>query len=187
MLRIGDQIPDFELDAFLVNKIAKVRLGDYRGRWLVLLFYPADFSFVCPTELEEAAELYDEFRKTGAELMSVSTDTAYVHKAWHDASPAIKKVRYPMLADPSGKLCRAFGTYLEDEGQSLRGSFVIDPDGFLRSIEIHDNSIGRSSSEVLRKLQAMKHVRDNPDSVCPAGWHPGKEDIIPKFDLIGGI
>lgn len=187
MLRIGDEIPDMELDAFEEDKIVRLKLSDYRGRWLVFLFYPADFTFVCPTELEEAAELYDQFRSEGAEVMSISTDTAYVHKGWHDASPAIKKVRYPMLADPSGKLCRAFGTYLEDEGLSLRASFIADPDGILKSAELHDNSIGRSCAEVLRKLQAAKHVRDNPDSVCPANWHPGESDLKPKFDLIGGI
>ena len=160
---------------------------DFRGKWLVLAFYPADFTFVCPTELEELADLYEEFRKLGAEVASVSTDTAFVHKAWHDNSPAIKKIRYPMLADPSGKLCRAFGTYIDGEGLSLRATFIIDPDGVVKSIEIHDNSIGRSAREILRKLQAAKHVREHPDQVCPASWEPGKETLKPSFELIGKI
>lgn len=187
MLTIGDAIPDMELDAFQETEIRKVKLSDFRGKWLVLLFYPEDFTFVCPTELEEAAELYGKYLEEGAEIASVSTDTASVHKGWHDASAAIKKVKYPMLADPAGKLCRAFGTYIEDEGLSLRATFIIDPDGVIKSIEIHDNSIGRSSVETLRKLQAAKHVRENPDSVCPASWKPGQDDIKPKFDLIGNI
>jgi peroxiredoxin (alkyl hydroperoxide reductase subunit C) len=137
--------------------------------------------------LEEAAELYDEFKKNDAEVMSISTDTAFVHKAWHDASPAIKKVKYPMLADPSGKLCRTFGTYIEDEGLSLRATFIIDPDGILKAVEIHDNSIGRNTAEILRKLQAAKYVRENPDSVCPAKWKPGEKALKPKFDLIGKL
>jgi len=187
MLRIGSQIPDFELEAFQKDQIKKLKLSDHRGKWLVLLFYPADFTFVCPTELEEAAELYDRFRENDAEVMSVSTDTAFVHKAWRDASPAIKKVEYPMLADPAGKMCREFGTYIEDEGVSLRATFIIDPEGALKSMEIHDNSIGRSAAEILRKLQAAKFVRENPGSVCPAKWKPGGEVLEPKFDLIGKL
>jgi len=187
MLRIGEEIPDMELDAFHESEIKKVKLSEYRGKWLVLLFYPADFTFVCPTELKEAADLYDEFRVLGAEVLSVSTDTVNVHKAWRDSSPTIKKVQYPMLADPAGKMCRAFGTYMDEQGLSVRASFIVDPDGRLRSFEMHDDGIGRSVAEVLRKLQAAKFVRDNPDSVCPAGWKPGAKVLKPKFDLIGKL
>src|SRR3989338_6850812 len=141
MAEIGHEIPDFELEAFHEGEIRKLRLSDYRGKWLVLIFYPADFTFVCPTELEEAADNYDEFRQAGAEILSVSTDTAFVHKAWHDTSPSIKKITFPMVADPTGGLCREFGTYIEEQGLSLRGSFIIDPDGVLKALEIHDNSI----------------------------------------------
>jgi peroxiredoxin (alkyl hydroperoxide reductase subunit C) len=151
------------------------------------MFYPADFTFICPTELEEAADYYEEFKKVGAEIMSVSTDTVFVHKAWHDESPAIKKVKFPMVADPTGKLCREFGTYLEDEGLSLRGSFIIDPDGVLTAFEVHDNSIGRSAKELLRKLQAAVFVRENKGQVCPASWEPGKETLTPGLDLVGKI
>ena len=187
MYKIGQEIDDFELDAFHENQIKKVKLSDFRGSWLVLLFYPADFTFVCPTELQEAAEYYEDFKAAGAEIVSVSTDTAYVHKAWHDHSPAIKQIQYPMIADPNAKLCREFGTLIEEEGLSLRGTFIIDPEGILKAMEIHDNSIGRSAKEILRKLQASIFVRDHNGEVCPASWEPGKETLRPGIDLIGKI
>jgi NADH-dependent peroxiredoxin subunit C len=187
MIQINQTIPDLELEAYHNNEIKKIKLSQYRGQWLILFFYPADFTFVCPTELREMAALYDQFKNEGAEILSVSTDTAFVHKAWHDESEAIKQVRFPMLADPTGKLCREFGTYIEDEGLSLRGSFVIDPDGRLRAYELHDNSIGRSASELLRKLQAAKFVDENGGEVCPASWKPGAETLRPGVDLIGKI
>ena len=187
MARIGQAVPDFELKAYQHNDIKDLRLSDYRGKWLALIFYPADFTFICPTELEEAAELYDQFKQLGAEILSVSTDTVYVHKAWHDQSPAIGKIKFPMVADPAGKLCREFGTYLEDAGLSLRGSFIIDPDGVLKAYEIHDNSIGRSMAELLRKLQAARFVRENQGEVCPASWKPGAKTLKPGLDLVGKI
>ncbi len=187
MIRIGEAVPDFELDAFVDDDIKKINMADYEGKWLVFIFYPADFTFVCPTELEDAASLYDEFKKEGAEVFSVSTDTAYVHKAWHDQSAAIKKVRYPMLADPAGKICRLFGTYIENDGLSLRGSFIVDPDRVLKAFEINDNSIGRSAKELLRKLQAAKFVREHDGMVCPANWEPGKATMRPSKDLVGKI
>lgn len=187
MTAVGQKISDFESDAYHEEEIKKIKLSDYRGKWLVLLFYPADFTFICPTELGEAADLYPEFQKNEAEILSVSTDTVYTHKAWHDASAVIKKIKYPMLADPTGKLCRAFGTYLENEGLSLRGTFIIDPDGILKASDIHDNSIGRSGGEILRKLQAAKFVRENKGLVCPASWHPGEKTLKPGLDLVGKI
>jgi len=187
MIKIGQQIPDFQLEAYQNDEIKKIKLSDYRGKWLVLIFYPADFTFICPTELEETAELYEEFKKNDAEILSVSTDTVFVHKAWHDHSPAIKKVKFPMVADPTGKLCREMGTYIEEEGLSLRGSFIIDPDGILKAYEVHDNSIGRSAKELLRKLQAAKFVRENKGLVCPASWEPGKKTLKPGLDLVGKI
>ncbi|HLD62158.1 MAG TPA: redoxin domain-containing protein [Patescibacteria group bacterium] len=187
MNTVGQKISDFELDAYHEEEIKKIKLSDYSGKWLVLLFYPADFTFICPTELGEAADLYPEFQKSEAEILSVSTDTVFTHKAWHDASAVIKKVGYPMLADPTGNLCRAFGTYLENEGLSLRGTFIIDPDGVLKASDIHDNSIGRSGQEILRKLQAAKFVRENKGLVCPANWHPGEKTLKPGLDLVGKI
>lgn len=187
MLRIGQQVPDIEFSVFHNEDVRKARLSEYRGKWLVLIFYPADFTFICPTELEEAAQLYPEFQKAGAEVVSVSTDTVYVHKAWHDQSPAIKKIRFPMAADPAAKLCRAFGTYIEEEGLSLRGSFIVDPDGALQAFECHANNIGRSVEEVLRKLQAARFVRENKGEVCPVNWKPGQKTLKPGLDLVGKI
>ena len=187
MLKIGQKVPDFQLEVFHQEKIKKIKLSDYKGKWLVLLFYPADFTFICPTELEEAAKYYPEFQKQGAEILSVSTDTVFVHKAWHDNSPAIKKVKFPMVADPTGKLCREFGTYIEEEGLSLRGSFIIDPEGKLVAYEMHDNSIGRSIKEILRKLQAAKFVKEHRGLVCPASWEPGKKTLKPGLKLVGKI
>lgn len=187
MIKIGEKIPDLELDAFHDGKTSKVKLGEHKGKWLVLAFYPADFTFVCPTELEELADNYEEFKKQGAEVMSVSTDTYFVHKAWHDVSSAIKKIKYPMLADPTGKMCKEFGTYIETEGLSLRGTFIVDPDGVLKCMEVHDNSVGRSAKEILRKLKAAKFVREHPGQVCPASWEPGKEILKPSLDLVGKL
>ncbi len=187
MLKIGEKVPDFESDAYYGGDTKKIKLSDYRGKWVVILFYPADFTFVCPTELEEAADYHSSFEEIGAELLSASTDTVFVHKAWHDNSPAIKKIQYPMLADPTGNLCRMFGTYIDHEGLSLRGTFIIDPDGVLKSYEIHDNSIGRSTREILRKLQAAKFVRESDGLVCPASWEPGKKTLKPGMDLVGKI
>jgi len=186
---IGKLVPDLTLEAYLPesDKSQTIKLTDYRDKWLVLVFYPADFSFVCPTELEELADRYQDFKKLGATVLSVSTDTVFTHKAWHDKSPAVKKIKFPMIADPTRQLCRALGTYLEEEGLSLRGSFIIDPKGKIRAYEIHDNSIGRSASELLRKLQAAKFVNEHKGQVCPASWTPGKKTLKPGMDLVGEI
>ena len=187
MVKISQKISDFELEAFHNEKIKKIKLSDYKGQWVVLIFYPADFTFICPTELEEAANYYEDFKKLGAEILSVSTDTVFVHKAWHDNSQAIKKVKFPMIADPTGKLCREFGTYIEEEGLSLRGSFIINPDGILKAFEMHDNNIGRNTKELIRKLQALIFVRDHKGEVCPVSWEPGKKTLKPRLNLVGKI
>ncbi len=184
---IGEEVQDVEFDTYHDEREKKMRLSDFRGKWLILFFYPSDFTFVCPTELEEMAELYKKFQKEGAEVISVSTDTVYVHKAWHDASKAIKKIKFPMAADPSHKLSHLFGVLLEDEGISLRGSFVIDPDGVLRALEVHDNGIGRSAQELMRKLHAAKFVREHKGQVCPASWKPGDKTLKPGLDQVGKI
>ncbi len=164
-----------------------MKFSDLKGKWMILIFYPADFTFVCPTELEEAADHYEEIKKVGGEVLSISTDTVFVHKAWHDHSPAIAKIKFPMIADPTGKICKEFGTYIDNEGISLRGSFIIDPDGTLKSYEINDNSIGRSIKELIRKLQAAVYVRKHGDQVCPASWQPGDKTLTPGMDLVGKI
>jgi peroxiredoxin (alkyl hydroperoxide reductase subunit C) len=187
LVHIGQKIDDFEFEVFHNEEIKKIKLSDYAGKWLVLLFYPADFTFVCPTELEEAAAYHDRFKAEGAEIVSVSTDTVYAHKAWHDSSPSIKKVSYPMAADPAGKLSRYFGTYIDDAGLSLRGTFVIDPDGVLIAMDLHDNSIGRSAGEILRKVQAASFVRQFPGEVCPASWKPGEKTLKAGLDLVGKL
>ncbi len=185
--RIGQEIPDIEVDAYHKEEIEKIKLSTYRGKWLILFFYPADFTFVCPTELEEMAEHYAEFQKLGAEVLSVSTDTVFVHKAWHDTSEAIKKVNFPMLSDSRHELSKIFGTFIPEEGLSLRGTFVIDPDGVLRITEVNDNSVGRNAKELLRKLQAAKFVREHGGNVCPASWEPGDDTLKPGLDLVGKI
>lgn len=177
VLKINDVIPDFTVDAYHNNTTAKISFGDYRGKWMVFIFYPADFTFVCPTELEEMASLYQNFTELGAEVFSVSRDTVHVHKAWHDTDSRVGKVRFPMIADTTGNVCRAFGTYNESDGLSQRASFIFDPDGRLKAMEIHDNSFGRNTKELLRQLQAAKFVRENGNKVCPAGWEPGEETI----------
>lgn len=187
MIRIGELVPDDEFEAFHRGEVRSVRLRQRAGRWLVLLFYPADFTFVCPTELGAFGEREAEFEQAGAELMSVSTDTVFTHKAWHDNSTLVGSVGYPMLADPTGSLCRSFGTYQEDEGVSLRATFVIDPDGVVQAAEVHANSIGRSADEALRKLRAAAHVRASDGLVCPADWQPGAATLTPSLALVGRL
>jgi len=187
MVKIGEKVEDFTTQAYHEDRLKDIKLSDYKGKWVALFFYPADFTFVCPTELEDAANLYDDFKKEGAEVLSVSTDTAFVHKAWHDASPAIGKVKYPMLADPNQKISRQFGVLLENAGLALRGSFVVDPDGVLQCIEVNNLPIGRSMKELLRKVKAAKFVREHGGEVCPANWQPGEKTLKPGLDLVGKI
>ena len=185
---IGSEIPAIDLEIFHENNIKKINLrGEYKGKWVVLFFYPADFTFVCPTELREMANLYPQFAEINTEVVSVSTDTAFVHKAWFDNSKAISEVQFPMAADPTGVLCKALGTYIAEEGLSYRASFVIDPDGIIKAYEIHDNSIGRSAAELLRKLQAAQYVKEHGAEVCPANWKPGSDTLKPGVDLVGKI
>ena len=188
-LQVGNKVPDFEAATYFpeTDKFGTFKLSDYKDKWVVLLFYPADFTFVCPTELEDAADHHEAFKNVGAEIISISTDTHYVHKAWHDNSEAISKVKYPMLGDPAGKITRLFGTHLEDAGLSLRGSFIIDPKGTLVSAEIHSNDIGRNIEEIFRKLQAAKFVSENYGQVCPARWKPGEKTLTPSEKLVGKI
>ena len=186
-LEINKAAPAFTAEVFHNNEFKKVSLGDYKGKWVVLFFYPADFTFICPTELGDLADSYEQFQQLGAEVLSVSTDTTFVHKAWWDNSETIKKIKFPMVADPTGTVCRAYGTYIKEEGLSLRGTFVIDPDGILKAFELHDNSIGRSSEELLRKIKAAQFVRENGGEVCPANWKPGEKTLKPGMDLIGKI
>jgi len=187
MIKINDKAPEFSAKAFHNNEVKTVNLSDYKGKWVVLFFYPADFTFVCPTELGELADHYYELKEMGAEVLSISTDTEFVHKAWHDTSDTIKKIKFPMLADPNARISRDYETYIEEEGLSLRASFVIDPDGILKAFEFHDNSIGRSIPELIRKIQAAKFVKEHNGEVCPVNWKKGSTTLKPNLDLVGKI
>ena len=187
MIQIGDKIPDIESDALVEDEFRKIKFSDFSGKWLVIAFYPADFTFVCPTELEELAKMHPEFKKAGAEIVSVSVDTHYVHFAWHESSPAVGKVRYPMIADPTRKICNAFGTLIEESGLSRRATFIVDPDGIVKSMHLHDNTIGRSAKEILRQVKAASYVREHPGEVCPASWEPGDETLTEGIKLVGKI
>ncbi len=187
---IGKQVPNLEFDYYHQEKFSRSHFSDYKGKWVVVFFYPADFTFVCPTELEEMQKNYAKFQELGAEVLSVSTDTKFTHKAWHDHSPAIKTLEYPMVADPSGEISKTFGVYIdegEDAGLALRGSFIIDPDGKLQAYEVHANNVGRSADELLRKLEAAIFVREHHGEVCPANWKKGGKTLKPGIDLVGKI
>jgi NADH-dependent peroxiredoxin subunit C len=173
----GKSLPDLTLEAFHRGSIGPVRLRDFRGRWLILFFYPADFSFVCPTELKELAEYYGAFRETGAEILSVSTDSAYAHRAWHRENESVRKVPFPMLSDRAGKLSRTLGVYDAATGSATRATFLADPQGRIMAFEVHDDSIGRSADELLRKLQAAIAASAGRGGMCPGGWKPGEKLI----------
>ena len=188
MSLVGKEIQEFSAQAYnpTTEEFITVTDKDLRGKWSVIMFYPADFTFVCPTELEDLQDNYAAFQKEGAEVYSVSCDTAFVHKAWADHSERISKVTYPMIADPTGFLARAFEVMIEEEGLALRGSFVINPEGKIVAYEVHDNGIGREAKELLRKLQGAKFVAEHGE-VCPAKWQPGSETLKPSLDLIGAL
>ncbi len=186
---IDSQAPDFDEEAYFpqTNEVKRIRLSDYRGKWVVLFFYPADFTFVCPTELGELANHYETFKELNTEIISVSTDRAYVHKAWSDASSTIKKIKYPMLADNAIRVSRSYGTFIEEAGEDLRATFIIDPEGKIKAYEFHNNDIGRNIHELIRKLQAAQFVKANKGKVCPMNWTPGSNVLIKGLDLVGKI
>ena len=170
-----------------MRKFIEVTDKDLLGHWSIVFFYPADFTFVCPTELEDMADLYEEYKKLGVEIYSVSTDTHFTHKAWHDTSEAVKKINYVMLGDPTGQITRNFDVMIEEEGLALRGTFVINPEGFIKVIEINDNGIGRDATELMRKVKAAQYIAAHPNEVCPAKWKEGAETLKPSLDLVGKI
>lgn len=184
---INSQLTEFKVQAFQNGEFKTVTHEDVLGKWAIFFFYPADFTFVCPTELVDMAEKYEEFKALGVEVYSVSTDSHYVHKAWYDASDSIRKIKYPMLADPTGVLCRAFGVMIEEEGMAYRGTFVVNPEGKIKIAEIHDNNIGRNASELLRNVEAAQFVAAHSDEVCPAKWKKGQATLKPSIDLVGKL
>lgn len=187
-LSINDTVPeDIDFEVFHNGEVSRMSFAELRGKWVILMFYPKDFTFVCPTELGEMANLYSKFTEEGAEIVSVSTDTGYVHKAWHDTSDTIKTIEFPMAADPSHELADLFGVLIEDEGVTHRGTFIISPDGIVKTIEITHDSIGRCATETLRKCKAAKYVGEHPANVCPASWQEGDDTLTPGVDLVGKI
>jgi peroxiredoxin (alkyl hydroperoxide reductase subunit C) len=184
---INKKIMDFKVQAYHGGAFKTVTSDDLKGKWSIFFFYPADFTFVCPTELGDMADKYPELQKMGVEVYSVSTDTHFTHKAWHDTSETIKKIKYPMLADPTGSLTRFFGVHIEEEGLAYRGTFLVNPEGLIKIAEINDNGIGRNADELLRKVQAAQYTAANPNEVCPAKWQPGAKTLKPGLDLVGKI
>lgn len=184
---INSKVLPFRATAYHQGKDVSVSEQDLLGKWSIVFFYPADFTFVCPTELGDLADHYAQFRDMGVEVYSVSTDTHFTHKAWHDSSDTIGKIRFPMVGDPTGQLARNFGVMIEEEGLALRGTFVINPEGEIKVAEIHDLGIGRSAAELIRKVQAAQYVADHDGEVCPASWKPGEETLSPSLDLVGKI
>lgn len=187
MSQIGREIGDFTVQAFQNDEFKTVSKADVLGHWSLFFFYPADFTFVCPTELEELAENYDAFKAEGCEIYSVSTDTHFVHKAWHDESERIKKVTYPMLADPAHVLANDFDVLIESDGVAERGAFIVDPEGKVQVYEVTAGGVGRNAKELLRLVQAAKFVAEHGDQVCPAKWTPGAETLKPSLDLVGQL
>jgi peroxiredoxin (alkyl hydroperoxide reductase subunit C) len=187
MSLINTTIKPFKATAYQNGKFFEVTDQSVRGKWSAFVFYPADFTFVCPTELEDLADTYAEFQKLGIEVYGVSTDTHFAHKAWADVSPAIKKVKYPLIGDPTTTLSRNFEVLIEEEGLALRGSFLINPEGVIKVMEVHDNGIGRDAKELLRKAKAAQYVASHPGEVCPAKWQEGDKTLKPGLDLVGKI
>jgi peroxiredoxin (alkyl hydroperoxide reductase subunit C) len=184
---INTEVKPFKATAFRAGKFVPVSEADLKGKWSVVFFYPADFTFVCPTELEDLAKNYADFQKLGAEIYAVSTDTHFAHKAWHDTSPAIRQIEFPMIGDPTGTITRNFGVMIEEAGLADRGTFVIDPNGRIQIVEINAGGVGRDAKELLRKVKAAKYVHEHPGEVCPAKWKEGDKTLTPSLDLVGKI
>ena len=187
MSLVNTAVQPFSATAYSNGSFVPVTNEDLLGRWSVVFFYPADFTFVCPTELGDLADNYAEFRRLGVEIYSVSTDTHFTHKAWHDTSDTIGKIEYPMIGDPTGAITRAFGVMREEQGLADRGTFLVDPDGVVQFMEITAEGIGRNAVELLRKVKAAQYVRSHPGEVCPAKWEEGDDTLAPSLDLVGKI
>ena len=184
---INSAVKPFKATAFHKGQFIEISEQTLLGRWSAFVFYPADFTFVCPTELEDLADHHEQFANLGIDIYGISTDSHFAHKAWHDTSPAIGKVGYPLIGDPTGTLSRMFDVMVENEGMALRGTFLINPEGLVKTAEIHDNGIGRDASELLRKAKAAQYVAAHPGEVCPAKWTEGDKTLAPSLDLVGKI
>ncbi len=184
---INTTVLPFKATAYHNGNFIQVSDADLKGKWSVVFFYPADFTFVCPTELGDLADNYAEFKKMGVEIYAVSTDTHFTHKAWHDTSDTIRKLQFPMVGDPTGTISRNFGVMIEEAGLAERGTFVIDTEGKIQIIEVNAGGIGRDASELLRKVKAAQYVASHPGEVCPAKWKEGDATLAPSLDLVGKI
>jgi len=187
MAKIGDTLKPFTTQAYKQGKFVEVTDRDVTGKWAVFFFYPADFTFVCPTELEDLADVYPTLQKMGVEVFSVSTDTHFSHKAWHDTSPAIGKINYYMLGDQNHSISNNFDVLREGQGLADRATFVIDPEGVIQIMEITSEGVGRNATELLRKVKAAQYIAAHPGEVCPAKWEEGEETLAPSLDLVGKI
>jgi peroxiredoxin (alkyl hydroperoxide reductase subunit C) len=187
MALINTEIKPFQATAFRQGEFVEVSDADVKGKWSIFFFYPADFTFVCPTELGDLADHYDEFHKRGVEIYAVSTDTHFTHKAWHETSDTIGKIRYTMIGDPTGEITRNFEVMREGEGLADRGTFLVDPDGVIQAMEITAEGIGRDAEDLLRKVKAAQYVAAHPGEVCPAAWKEGEKTLAPSLDLVGKI
>ncbi|WP_449620716.1 alkyl hydroperoxide reductase subunit C [Robertmurraya sp. Marseille-Q9965] len=187
MSLIGKEVLPFTANAYQNGEFITVSDENFKGKWSVVCFYPADFTFVCPTELEDLQNQYATLKSLGVEVYSVSTDTHFTHKAWHDHSDAIGKIEYIMIGDPSQKITRGFDVLDEEEGLAQRGTFIIDPDGIVQAMEINADGIGRDASTLVNKIKAAQYVRNNPGEVCPAKWQEGAATLKPSLDLVGKI
>ena len=184
---LNTEIKPFSATAFHNGAFVPVTDEDLKGKWSVVFFYPADFTFVCPTELGDLADNYADFQALGVEIYSVSTDTHFTHKAWHDTSDTIAKIAYPMIGDPTGTITRNFEALREGQGLADRASFLVDPDGIIQVVEMTAEGIGRNAAELLRKVRAAQYVRSHPGEVCPAKWEEGDSTLAPSLDLVGKI
>ena len=187
MALINTKIKPFQAQAFKNGEFIEVSDADTAGKWSVFFFYPADFTFVCPTELGDVADKYEELQSRGVEVYSVSTDTHFTHKAWHDSSDTIGKIQYTMIGDPTGEITRNFEVMREGQGLADRGTFIVDPEGVIQAMEITAEGIGRDAEDLLRKVKAAQYVAANPGQVCPAAWKEGEETLAPSLDLVGKI
>jgi len=187
MSLINTQVQPFKANAFHNGKFIEVTEQSLKDQWSVLIFMPAAFTFNCPTEIEDAANNYAEFQRAGTEVYIVTTDTHFSHKVWHETSPAVGKAKFPLIGDPTHTLTNAFGVHIPEEGLALRGTFLINPQGVIKTVEIHSNEIARDVSETLRKLKAAQYTAAHPGEVCPAKWQEGEATLAPSLDLVGKI
>lgn len=187
MSLINTEVQPFKANAFKNGEFITLTEADLKGKWSVLIFMPAAFTFNCPTEIEDAADNYAEFEKAGAQVFIVTTDTHFSHKVWHETSPAVGKAKFALVGDPTHALSKAFDVLIPEEGLALRGTFIINPEGVIKTMEVHDNSIARDVAETVRKLQAAQYVANHNGEVCPAKWKEGQKTLKPSLDLVGKI